>query len=61
MMMVVVVMMVRQPQYTADATFDSTHHSADCAANNRADRTSIPVAYGCTVFGTVDNALGLRA
>ncbi len=61
MAVVVVVMMVRKAQHTPDATFDSTYHSADCATNSRTDRTSVPVAYGCTVFGTVDNALGVRA
>jgi hypothetical protein len=54
-------MMVPQSQHTPHTAFDSTHHSADRATNHRADRASCPVTYRSAVFGTVDNALGLRA
>jgi hypothetical protein len=57
----VVMVIARHSQNTSDAAFDSTYHSADRATNGPADRTSLPVTYRRAVFGTLDNALGLRA
>ena len=60
-MMVVIVSVPRQSQYTPDAAFDSTHYSADRTPNHRADRTGCAVTDGGAVLGAVDNALGLGA